>query len=181
MRTLIEIIIILFRHTYTSSPSTFVPHIYQCLTSSRRLPSGRSKRDSRHLDSVIRSIHGVDGNLGSPPAGHLVVPQRQGDENQDSRQGKTNVQSGTKHVVVVHPPAAPAVTDPLVEDEADNTPGEIVEGSGRRNQSATTEDDRSIKVADGGLGPGTGTKVDQDRKESTGEPEPHHVGVQLTR
>lgn len=147
----------------------------------RKLPRRRSEGNAGHLDSVVRSIHGVDGDLGSPPAGHFVVPQRQSNENQDCRQSETDVQSCTKDIVVVHPPAAPAVTNELVEDKADDTPGEVVEGSSGRDQSATTEDDGGVEVADGGLGPGTGTEVDHDRKNSTGEPEPHHVGIHLTR
>lgn len=152
-----------------------------CFVMGRKLPRGRSELDASHLDSVIGSIHGIGGNIGPPPAGHLVIPQREGDEDQDSGQGKTDVQSGTKNIVVVHPPASPAVTNPLVEDEADNAPGEIVERSGGWNQTTTTENDGSAEVADGGLGPGTSTKVDQDRKNSAGQPEPHHVGVHLTR
>lgn len=81
----------------------------------------------------------------------------------------------------MHPPTSPAVTDELVEDETDDTPGEIVKRSSGRNQSATTEDNGGVEVADGGLGPGTGTKVDDDRESSTSEPEPHHVGVHLAR
>lgn len=181
----VKIIIILFDIQHiTLPPYHMYYHRYYHIVSLHRrkeLPRGRSERDAGHLDSFIRSIQGVGSNIGSPPFSHLVVPERQGDEDQDGGQGETDVQTSTKHVIVVHPPSSPAVTDELVEDVTDDTPGEVVEGSGGRNQCATTENDRSAEVADGGLGPGAGTKVDQDRKEGTGEPEPHHVGVQLAR
>ena len=55
-----------------------------------------------------------------------------------------------------------ALLDPVLEDKADDTPGEIVERCGRRNSPGAAKDERGHEVADGGLGPPLGSKVEDD-------------------
>lgn len=79
----------------------------------------------------------------------------------------------------MHPPAAPAVPDVLVEDDTHDTPGKVVEGCGGGDQTCSAEDERGVEEADLALGVHARADVDEDGKDGAGEPEPHEAGVEL--
>lgn len=79
--------------------------------------------------------------------------------------------------IVAHPPSTPPIPDNLVEDEAYDTPGEVVERRGWRNLTGTTENEGSADHVCTGLGPLLGDEVDDDWSQGTCDPEVLHRGV----
>lgn len=69
----------------------------------------------------------------------------------------------------------------LVEDVADDAPGEVVERGGGGDGVAAAEDEGGGEVAEGGAGEGAGEGVEEDRGEGAGEPEVLEVGVEGAR
>lgn len=69
----------------------------------------------------------------------------------------------------------------LVEDVADDAPGEVVERGGGGDPAAAAEDEGRGEVAERGAGEGAGEGVEEDRGEGAGEPEVLEVGVEGAR
>lgn len=132
-----------------------------------------------HLDRSILCVQRAHSNVGSPPAWEAGVGEVQGEEDQNRAKGESYIQTGRQDVVVLHPPATPAVADVLIEDKAHDTPAQVVQRSGRRNQTRTTEDDRSVEVPDWTTGEGAGTEVEGNWEDDTSDPEEHHGRVHL--
>lgn len=103
------------------------------------------------------------------------------EEDDDGGESKTDVQPSRQGVVVLHPPASPAVADELVEDESDEPPREIVQRGSRRDEAGAAEDDGRGEVADGGTREHARAEVNSNGESGAGEPEPHQRRVHLTR
>ena len=81
------------------------------------------------------------------------------------------VECSGEDVVVFRPPAKVTTTDPVLEDEADDTPGDVVDGCGGRNETCTGEDDGEVDVFDHGVGVAFGEEPRDDRSDGTDEEE----------
>ena len=73
-----------------------------------------------------------------------------------------------------------ASANDIVEGEADDRPGYVVESCRGRNGASTREDDGEIDVFDEGVGELAGDEVACERKESTDEEEEYESVVDLT-
>lgn len=94
------------------------------------LPGLRSKRlailEINNLpDGRTRSINSPRHNTSTPVIRHPRARKLHEEEEEDSAQRETDVESGRCHVVVLHPPSQELASDVLVEDEADHHPGEL--------------------------------------------------------
>lgn len=74
-----------------------------------------------------------------------------------------------------------ALLDPELENEANNTPGEVVERGGGRDGSRATEEERRDEIFDWGFGVSLGGIVDDDGGDGAEDEEEEEAGVDLTR
>lgn len=177
---------------YTPIAQTNVvsPVSYKPVACSRRRAICSASRPSRGAESLafwqsnlnggVRGIHGVSGDVGTPPRWETCVGQLKREEDQDGTQRQADVQSCRQNVGVVHPPSAPAVADVSVEDKTCDTPGEVVQRRRGGNQSRTAEDDGRLEVPDDTLRPVASTEVDCNGQNGAREEEPHETGIYLT-
>ena len=63
------------------------------------------------------------------------------EEDKDGSDGYTSVQGGRQDIIVLGPPGEMTATDDILEDEPNNRPGNIIDGSGRWDGTGTREDD----------------------------------------
>ena len=68
----------------------------------------------------------------------------------------------------------------FVEDIAHDTPGEVVQWRGRRDLTATTEDEWRGQVLEWQAGEHAGKNVEQDWGQNAREPEVLEVGVETS-
>lgn len=74
------------------------------------------------LDGTTRSVHCPADNGRTPIVRHRSAGKLHTEEDHDSADGKTDVESGRGDVVVLHPPSEVLASDVLVEDEANHAP-----------------------------------------------------------
>lgn len=65
----------------------------------------------------------------------------------------------------------------VVEDEADNSPRDIVDSTSRRNGTSSAEDDREVHVFDEGVGPFERDQVCHQGTDSPDQEEPDKTAV----
>ena len=75
----------------------------------------------------------------------VVLRVLEAEENENNGDSDTGVESGRQDVVVLGPPGEVTATDNIVENESDDGPGDVVDGSGRRNVASSIEDDREAE------------------------------------
>lgn len=146
------------------------------------LPSRRAERltiGDNFLDGFIVVVCCVQGGTVAPPCGKVSVGQLQSKENEDRGESKADVQTCRKDVVVERPPSTVLVSDKLVKDITDDTPGNVVERGCGRDQSGTTKDDGRVEVLDVAPWEHARTKVDDNRQQHAGNEEVKHRVVQL--
>ena len=76
-------------------------------------------------DGRTRSIDSPRHNTSTPVVGHPRTRKLHEEEEENSAQRETDVESGRRHVIVLHPPSQELASDVLVENEADHHPGEL--------------------------------------------------------
>ena len=81
--------------------------------------------------------------------------------------------------VVLRPPGEVPAADDVVEDEADDTPRDVVRRRCGRNETGASEDNGPVDVTDEGAREALLDEVRQDRDGSANEEEPHELVVQL--
>jgi hypothetical protein len=81
--------------------------------------------------------------------------------------------------VVLRPPVKVTTTDVPVEDEADDTPDDVVSRGGWRNESCRTEDERPVDILDKGRVPLDLNETSEERQEGTCEEKVQQAVVEL--
>lgn len=133
------------------------------------------------LDGSILRIHGGGHDGVTPPHRRFNIIQRKSKENEERAERKAQIQSTARQVIQARPPAEIALANDFLEDEANDSPGQVVERSSRRDGSRTTEDKRRHEILDGRLGELTGAEVEDDGNDGTDAEEPEEGGVDLPR
>jgi len=72
----------------------------------------------------------------------------QTEENEDRTDCDPRIQSRRKHVVVFRPPREVASADNILEDESNNSPGDVVDGAGRGDVPSSGENDWEVDVSE---------------------------------
>lgn len=94
-------------------------------------------------------IHGGGHDIVAPPLGRVDSIHGQGEEDEERSQRQAQIQARRRQKVQAAPPSEVALLDPELEDEADDAPGEVVEGGGGRDGAGAAEEQRRDEVLDG--------------------------------
>lgn len=92
--------------------------------------------------------------------------QGKGEENDEHAQGQPQVQPRGCEEVKPAPPAKVTLLDPVLENEADGTPREVIEWCGWRNGTCPSEYERGHNISNRRLGPPLGGQVHGHRQKS---------------
>ena len=131
----------------------------------------------RVLDRGVQIIQIVIRRTDAPPARHACIGQVKCQNNDDSTDSKSCIQTSRGDIIEPHPPAPVLVSNVLVKGESHDAPGEIVERGSRWNLTTAAEDERCREVLEWEFRKHAGKDVDQYRGKDTREPEPLQVGV----
>lgn len=108
----------------------------------------------------------------APPVDGVDVVVAQREEGQHRHEAGAGVHGRRKDVGVAAPPLLVALEGPVVDEEADDEPGVVVDGFRRRHHAAGAEDDREVDERDPLLvGEEAVEEVDGDRGEKADEEE----------
>lgn len=111
--------------------SSRIESVHQCGPLRKR---NVRKRKNKHSHVTPPSLNRVDTNVTIPRV-------LQTEEYQNCSNGNTRVQSRGQDVIILGPPREVAAADDILEDEPDDTPRNIVDGTGRRDVTRSREDD----------------------------------------
>lgn len=142
----------------------------------KRLP-GRQHR----LNSSILEVHSGSDDIIAPPRRRVDVIEGECEEDSKGSESETEVEAGGREEVEAAPPAEVALLDKVLEDEADDAPGQVVERRGGRNGAGAAEDDGRDQVADGRLRPLFGGEVEDDGDDGADAKEDEQTRVDLAR
>jgi hypothetical protein len=115
------------------------------------------------LDGRVRKVHRSGDDVVAPPVGRVDVIQSEGEEDGERAEGEAEVEAGGSQEVQAAPPGEVALADVILEQEAHDAPGQVIEWRGWRDGARTAEDDWRHEVLDGRFRPLLGGKVDDDR------------------
>jgi hypothetical protein len=80
----------------------------------------------------------------APPLWSVDVEVAQRHEGEHAHEGDAGVEARSKHVVVLHPPGLVPAVDDVVEEEADESPHEEVDGARGEQPACAREDERQV-------------------------------------
>ena len=95
----------------------------------------------------------------------------QDEEDQHGADSHTRVERGREYIVVLGPPGEVTPADDILEQEADDGPGNVVDGAGGGDGTSSVEDDGEVDVAEPAVGPFQANDVGDERAEDTNEEE----------
>jgi hypothetical protein len=117
------------------------------------------------IDSVAPpDLDGVDTD-------RAILGVLKDEEDEYRRNGNTRVESGGEYVVVLGPPAEVPSSNNVVEDEADDSSRDIIDGCSWRHVTGTSEDDGHVDVFPERVGPLASENPRDGRGDGTDEEE----------
>jgi len=105
-----------------------------------------------------KTVGGVEWESISPPGLNSVFSNcavlriLQTEEDQDGADGDTGIKSSGQDIVVLGPPREVTTSDDVLEDETNNSPWDVVDGTGRGDGASSAEDDGEVDVAHEAVG-----------------------------
>jgi hypothetical protein len=99
------------------------------------------------------------------------------EENEDHAHSDASVKCSRENVVISHPPSEVEAADAVVEDEADDRPGYIVDSAAGGNGTNTSEENWDVDVSPERQGEATSKEVEWNGGNSTNSEEPQEVSV----
>lgn len=124
-------------------------------------------------------VHGSCDDGVTPPGRRADVVERKGEEDDQGAQGQAQVQGGGCQEVQPAPPAKVVFAHPVLEDEADDAPAQVVERRGRRDGPRAAKDERGHQELDGRPRPAAGCEVDDDGHDGAEDEEGEQARVDL--
>lgn len=149
---------------------------------SRILPRRGAESLARGQDDLnggVLHVHGGENDVVAPPRGGIYAVEGEGEEDDEGAEGEAEVQARRGEEVEAAPPAEVPVPDPVLEDEADDAPREVVEGRGRRDGAGAAKDERGHEVLERRLGPAAGGEVDDDGHDGADAEEDEQARVHM--
>jgi hypothetical protein len=128
----------------------------------------------------------IEGALITPPSldtictDSSILGELETEEDQDGTDGDARVESSGENIVVLAPPGEVPPTDVVLEDETDDTPRYVVDGSSGRDETGTGVDDGEIDVFDEGIWETASENVGDDGGEGSDEEEEEKRVVDLS-
>lgn len=140
-----------------------------------------------HYPQRCRKTIGVfKGTTIPPPCRDIVltdpaIPRElQAEENQNSTDRHTRIESGRQHVVVLAPPSKVPPPDPVLEDETDNTPRYVVDSGSGWDITRTRVDNGEVDVFNDGVRVAACNEVRDARCDGSNKEEENETIVDLT-
>lgn len=143
-------------------------------------PKGLARRQDG-LNGRILEVHGRGDDVVAPPGRRVDAVEGEGEENDEGAQREAEVEPGARQKVEPAPPAEVALLDQVLEDEADDAPGQVVERGGGRDGPGAAKDDGGDEVADGRLGPAPGGQVKEHGEDGADPEKDKEARVDLAR
>lgn len=103
----------------------------------------------------------------------------EGEEDDQRAERQAEVEPRGREEVEAAPPREVALADEVLEEEADDAPGQVVERGGRGDGAGAAEDDGGHEVPEVGLGPPLGGEVERDGDDGADAEEDEEAGVDL--
>lgn len=105
--------------------------------------------------------------------------QREGKEDEQGAERQAEVETRGCEIIEATPPGEVALANDVLEEEADDAPGKVVERRGRGDGAGAAEDDGRHEIFGERLGPLLGGEVEDDRQDGTEAEEDKEAGVDL--
>lgn len=141
----------------------------------------RLPRRQHRLDSRILEVHRLRNDVITPPRRRVNVIEGERKENDERAEGEPEVEPGRREKVEAAPPAEVALLDEVLEDEADDAPGQVVERCGGRDGAGAAEDDGRDDVLERRLGRPLGGEVDDGGEDGADAEKDEQARVDLPR
>ncbi|KFX87945.1 hypothetical protein V490_07934, partial [Pseudogymnoascus sp. VKM F-3557] len=130
------------------------------------------------LHGRILAVECIRHDVYAPPARELLLGQRHREKHDDQAECKAKIHTSRGEVVVIVPPAAEAAADEVVEDQADDHPGDVRQRGRGRDETHAAEDERRGDVAHLALGEHARQRVEEARHATRADDAEDDRGVE---
>lgn len=127
----------------------------------------------------VLEIHRRGNHVVAPPRRRVNIVQGKREEDDQGAQRETQIETGAGQKVQSAPPAEVALLDQVLEYEAHDAPGQVVERRGRRYGPGPAKNDGGNQVLNGRLGPTPGAVVEEHREDGADAEEDEEARVNL--